>query len=237
MLKITRERKKYRLKSPYDEADKKAIQARKAEELKKQKEEERRQQNEKNAQNGLEQRIINMCKVLANNEEQIQKYEEVNTKMEHIKEKTFRRKTKKKLKNTINKNKLKQKLIKKDILWKTEKVLSQLKQQQQKKNKKVKKNNKHNNSNHNLMDHPDLKENEKLILAKMCQQEQIEGFQNEKQLNQDKQTTKNKKVQIPVKESGKYLKKRIAIDTYDKVMNSEEFLQDPLQYIKQNFKK
>lgn len=235
MLKITRERKKYRVKSPYDEADKKAIQERQAKELKRKKEEERRQQNEKNTQNSLENRIVNMCKLLANNEEQIQKYEEVNTKMEHIKEKSFRRKTKKKLTNTINKNKLKQKLIKKDIIWKTEKVLSQLKE---KKNRDLKKKNKkNNNSNHNYMDHPDLKENEKLILAKMCQQKEIEGFQNEKQLKQDKQITKNKRVETPLRESGKNLKKRIAIDTYDKVINSEAFLQDPLQYIKQNLKK
>ncbi|CRG99367.1 conserved Plasmodium protein, unknown function [Plasmodium relictum] len=199
MLKITRERRKYRINNPYDESEKIAIKQKKNEELKKKAEHQLESSTKEN--NAAENFIKIYNKYLEKNDD-IEKYKRENKEIEESKKKTVSRKKIKKLNYKLKKNSLIEKLIKKRALIKANEALL-------------------NSSNKNNKDFSLNTNDEKYLKL-------IENKNNVHKGNSKMNTKKN---------SNFKKKKDDIVNEYDKIINSNNYLQNPLEFAKNIIKK
>ncbi|KJP88648.1 hypothetical protein AK88_01728 [Plasmodium fragile] len=140
MMKITKERRKYRISNPYDEAQKVSIKA-KAEELRELKKKELHGQYERSDEQKDEEhknaaeRFMQIYKEYIETSEQVEKFKKVNEDLQESTKKTGSRKKIKKLKLKLKKNNLIAKLVKNKAIIKAGKTfLSLAKRTSEKKN-------------------------------------------------------------------------------------------------------
>ncbi|CAD2090150.1 conserved Plasmodium protein, unknown function [Plasmodium vinckei lentum] len=218
MMKFTRERKKYRIENPYDEKIKlENLQKKndKVEEKVKNKEESHNKNNETQI-NKAEQ----FMKIYKRYMEKNQDFEKVQKENEYIKEtkdKTVRRKKIKKLNIKLKKNNLIEKLIKnKAIMVAKKRVLIGSKEKTKK-----------NNTNSHNKTPSTFSENSKKI------QKLITKSNSDIKTNNTQPTNNNKSNNNKSNNNSKSKKSRIDIvSKYDQIVNSNNFLQNPLEFAK-----
>ncbi|GAB65730.1 hypothetical protein PCYB_072320, partial [Plasmodium cynomolgi strain B] len=138
MMKITKERKKYRISNPYDEAQKVSIKA-KAEEVRElKKKQPNGQQQHKGEQNHHErtnaaERFMQIYEEYIETSEEIEKFKKENEDLQESKKKTGSRKKIKKLNLKLKKNNLIAKLVKNKAIIKAGKTLLSLSKQRSEK--------------------------------------------------------------------------------------------------------
>ncbi|CAA9987427.1 conserved Plasmodium protein, unknown function [Plasmodium knowlesi strain H] len=128
MMKITRERKKYRISNPYDEAQKVAIKA-KAEEQKKRDpigQKQRSDEQNEHEQTNAAERFMQIYKDYIETNEEVEKFKKVNEDLQESKKKTSSRKKIKKLNLKLKKNNLIAKLVKNKAIIKADRTIMSL---------------------------------------------------------------------------------------------------------------
>ncbi|ETB60302.1 hypothetical protein YYC_02612 [Plasmodium yoelii 17X] len=236
MMKFTRERKKYRIENPYDEKVKLEILSEKndkiQENIKKIKIKNKEDNHNKNNETQIN-KAEQFMKIYKRYIEQNNDFEKVQKENEYIKEtkdKTVRRKKIKKLNIKLRKNNLIEKLIKnkafmvaKDRISNGSKEKEKTKKAKKtKKTKKTKKNNTNDTDDYNKTPSIIFNENSKKIQKLITKSNNDIKTNNLTQQNNTQTTNnnKNKKNRIEI------------INKYDEIVNSNKFLQNPLEFAK-----
>ncbi|CXI32405.1 conserved Plasmodium protein, unknown function [Plasmodium berghei] len=218
MMKFTRARKKYRIENPYDEKHKLEILDEKNDKVQKIKKIKNKEENHSKNNETQINKAEQFMKIYKRYMEQNHDFEKVQKENEYIKEtkdKTVRRKKIKKLNIKLRKNNLIEKIIKnKAFMVAKERISIRPKEKE-----KTKKNN---TNNYNKTPSTTFNENSKKIQKLIIKSNNDIKTNNIAQKN-NTQTTNNNKSK----------KNRIEIiNKYDEIMNSNKFLQNPLEFAK-----
>ncbi|SBT33827.1 conserved Plasmodium protein, unknown function [Plasmodium ovale wallikeri] len=212
MMKITRERRKYRISNPYDEKQKLQIKERKAEEWKKKKKTEKEKEGslveshsddgscDKN--NNVAEKFMKIYKKYLEQNKDLAKCEKENECINETKKKTIRRKKIKKLNFKLNKNNLLEKLIKNKAFMQAKETISTLPKGKCKDLCLINGDNK------------DLHK-----FAKNASNTNFKIVEEKSNVNNKPQKKKKKNRDDIIKE-------------YDKILSCKTFLQNPLEYAK-----
>ncbi|GAW80220.1 hypothetical protein, conserved [Plasmodium gonderi] len=232
MMKITKERKKYRINNPYDEEQKIAIKAQ-VEEWKKQNKIEQKEQLISEKRDGYKttnaaERFMEIYKKHLEKSEEIEKYKKENEHIEESKKKTGSRKKKKKLNFKLKKNNLMAKLVKNKAIIKTGRTHLPLSKQKHEKKKKLSTGimNKQVKVVTDTYPTPVLEKilNENNVKGKDGEERRAKNVLQNGEVNGGKNGTPNNHHNRKRKED--------VLNQYDNIMNTCGFIQNPLEFAK-----
>ncbi|EUD67979.1 hypothetical protein C922_01591 [Plasmodium inui San Antonio 1] len=234
MMKITKERKKYRISTPYDEAQKVGIKA-KAEELKQLKRKELNEQQQRSGeQNDHEEtnaaeRFMRIYKEYIEKSEEVEKFKKENEDLQESKKRTGSRKKIKKLNLKLKKNNLIAKLVKNKAIIKAGRAFLSVSKQRCKKT--------------NLSTQGVKNKSEEVatriippILAKV-----LRGNNSKGKIGVEKVTTRDSTPNgtphncLGSTPSGPHVMKtkEDLLNQYDDLIKASEFIQNPLEFARQ----
>ncbi|ANQ07310.1 Uncharacterized protein PCOAH_00017610 [Plasmodium coatneyi] len=231
MMKITKERKKYRISNPYDEAQKVAIKA-KAEELRElKKKEPNGQQQRSGEQNDHEQtnaaeRFMQIYKDYIETSEEVEKFKKVNEHLQESKKKTGSRKKIKKLNLKLKKNNLIAKLVKNKAIIKADRTITSLSKKSSTKKILSTQGGKNKSEEVAAMTIPP-------VLAKVLRESNPKGKNGEEKIS-NKGSAPNRTLRncLGSTPNGPHVMKtkEDVLNQYDDIIKSNGFIQNPLEY-------